>query len=154
MSKHHISDQIELIEPKRSPRAARTHSLWTTTNENGNLRVAIRYQDRSFSKIEQGVINDALTSITSYVEGCIEFVDDTASRKHEPYILVRRYDSNNRYDSGCWSYVGNISPYSQSLNLGYGCMNKRIIQHEFLHALGFFHEHTRPDRDNYITGNG
>ena len=87
------------------------------------------------------------------MEGCIEFVDDTLHQQYEPYIFVRRYDSNDNYDSGCWSYVGNISPTSQSLNLGYGCMNKRTIQHEFLHALGFFHEHTRPDRDEYIKGN-
>ena len=153
-SKHRLSDLVELIEPKRSPRAARTHRLWTTTNDEGNLRIAVRFQDRAFTKVEEGLINDALTSISTYVEGCIDFVDDTDTKQYSPYIFIRRYDSDNNYDSGCWSYVGNISPYSQSLNLGYGCMNKRIIQHEFLHALGFFHEHTRPDRDNYITGNG
>jgi len=30
------------------------------------------------------------------------------------------------------------------------CLNRNIIHHEFMHVLGFDHEHQRPDRDLYI----
>ena len=31
-----------------------------------------------------------------------------------------------------------------------GCLSKKVVQHEFIHALGAFHEQARPDRNRYI----
>ena len=39
------------------------------------------------------------------------------------------------------------------LNLGSGCVGVGIAIHELLHALGFLHEHNRPDRDDYVIVN-
>ncbi len=67
-----------------------------------------------------------------------------------PYIhIVNAY-------GGCWSYIGQVpqlsmSPSGQIINLQqYLCTNFRTIQHEMMHALGFSHEQSRPDRDDYI----
>eukprot|EP00096_Caligus_rogercresseyi_P012112 TRINITY_DN4988_c0_g2_i1.p1 TRINITY_DN4988_c0_g2~~TRINITY_DN4988_c0_g2_i1.p1 ORF type:complete len:245 (+),score=59.00 TRINITY_DN4988_c0_g2_i1:729-1463(+) len=59
-------------------------------------------------------------------------------------------------DSGCYSHVG-YSPmrvkhvlHLQTSNDLSTCMVPGIIAHEMLHVLGFIHEHTRPDRDDFI----
>ncbi|XP_065064980.1 zinc metalloproteinase nas-13-like [Rhopilema esculentum] len=52
---------------------------------------------------------------------------------------------------GCWSYVGYIPNKMAPISLGYGCWRKGIVIHEMAHALGFFHEQSRPDRDDYVT---
>ncbi|XP_041941131.1 meprin A subunit beta [Alosa sapidissima] len=53
--------------------------------------------------------------------------------------------------SGCFSSVGNRRVGKQRLSIGSGCDRIATIEHEFLHALGFWHEQSRPDRDDYVT---
>ncbi|XP_040014070.1 astacin-like metalloendopeptidase [Xiphias gladius] len=50
---------------------------------------------------------------------------------------------------GCASYVGFIGG-EQAVFIGPPCIVGNIA-HEILHALGFHHEHTRADRERYIT---
>ncbi|XP_054289631.1 uncharacterized protein LOC129004936 [Macrosteles quadrilineatus] len=49
----------------------------------------------------------------------------------------------------CWSYLGRISG-NQTLSLGEGCVNLHHALHEICHALGLVHQHSSPDRDDYI----
>uniref|UniRef100_A0A8C0BSQ3 Meprin A subunit n=1 Tax=Buteo japonicus TaxID=224669 RepID=A0A8C0BSQ3_9AVES len=53
--------------------------------------------------------------------------------------------------SGCWSSVGNRQEGLQQLSIGANCDRIGTIQHEFLHALGFWHEQSRFDRDDYVS---
>ncbi|XP_032037019.1 meprin A subunit beta [Aythya fuligula] len=53
--------------------------------------------------------------------------------------------------SGCWSSVGNRQVGLQQLSIGENCDRIGTIQHEFLHALGFWHEQSRSDRDDYVS---
>lgn len=50
----------------------------------------------------------------------------------------------------CFSGVGRLGDKQVVSLQRFGCVQNGIIQHELLHALGFYHEHTRFDRDDYV----
>jgi hypothetical protein len=49
---------------------------------------------------------------------------------------------------GCYSYYGRVGG-AQDCHVG-GCSTATMM-HEILHAVGFYHEHARPDRDQHVT---
>jgi len=75
---------------------------------------------------------------------CIRFIDVTGRTSS-----VRTYLSIKRL-SGCWSYVGRSKIGEQQLSIGWGCEYNGIIIHEIMHALGFYHEQSRSDRDDFV----
>ncbi|XP_054902989.1 meprin A subunit beta-like [Poeciliopsis prolifica] len=74
------------------------------------------------------------------VKSCIDF----KPRDTENYYL-----SFQNLD-GCWSYVGRTQVGGQEISIGAGCDHIAAVEHVILHALGFYHEEIRHDRDDYV----
>ena len=52
--------------------------------------------------------------------------------------------------SRCCSFVGKRGNGPQAISIGKNCDKFGIVVHELGHAVGFWHEHTRPDRDAWV----
>ncbi|XP_012824645.1 embryonic protein UVS.2 isoform X3 [Xenopus tropicalis] len=72
---------------------------------------------------------------------CVRFVPKT----------IQRDFLNIVSNGGCLSMVGRNGGGQKVELASYGCMSRGVIQHELNHALGFYHEHMRSDRDDYVT---
>ncbi|KAL7645896.1 UNVERIFIED_CONTAM: hypothetical protein RMT77_002793 [Armadillidium vulgare] len=73
-------------------------------------------------------------------------VSNSLQKKQKDYIRIIN-------DNSCYSYVGRIGG-PQTVAYPQWCINSfGSVLHELYHALGFFHEQSRPDRDKYVTIN-
>jgi hypothetical protein len=96
---------------------------------------------------KQSIDEDRLDIISEAIEElneelCIEIREANQNDTDQVNIV-------NGYDARCSSYVGRKGGI-QELTLGHVCFTKYIIKHLFMHAIGFSHEHNRPDRGQNI----
>ncbi|GBP12079.1 Zinc metalloproteinase nas-15 [Eumeta japonica] len=103
----------------------------------------------------KSVILDGEDQLSAIKEG-IDDIARSSCIRFRPYRKGDRdavvVQGNRR---GCFSQVGYQGGY-QVLNLSRrhpvsrGCFRHGTIVHEFLHALGFYHMQSSPDRDDYV----
>ena len=119
---------------QRKTRAARRDKtqLWP----NGTLYYTL---DTTIDDILNSTIQQALSTYKQL--SCIQFVQHT---NQKDYVRFR-----SRSNDGCSSHVGRKGG-EQTIKLGPGCNRQHNILHELLHALGLWHEQSRPDRDSYV----
>ncbi|XP_076349511.1 astacin-like isoform X2 [Tachypleus tridentatus] len=87
---------------------------------------------------ERNIIISALTEIEK--QTCIRFVERETTADH---VFITSKE-------GCWSNVGRLGG-KQIVSLQRdSCVHKGVVMHEIIHAIGFEHEHNRPDRNEYI----
>ncbi|XP_066913629.1 hatching enzyme 1.2-like [Clytia hemisphaerica] len=139
-------DQLAALTEQRSKRkegsntfASIKSSHWKT---NGKVDLIKYYIDEDFNSHGYAIetIKHAIADYEKYT--CIRFqqVDRLPSRGPYMHFVLK---------GGCFSNVGRNS-WGNEISLGYGCWNKGTAIHEIGHALGFFHEQSRPDRDDYV----
>ncbi|XP_040266587.1 embryonic protein UVS.2-like [Bufo bufo] len=113
-----------------------TSCLWTKS-EDGVVTVPYKlapdYRDE-----DKKLITEALETFKTLT--CIQFKERTTEKD---YLKIHS-------GSGCWSSIGKVGGVQELSLMSGGCMATGIVQHEIEHALGFYHEQSRSDRDEHV----
>ncbi|XP_078542156.1 embryonic protein UVS.2-like [Lissotriton helveticus] len=125
------------IHPGRSALVCPDNSCFWPKSSDGTVPVPYTLSP-TYSAEDVAAITDAMSEFATVT--CIRFVTQTVETNYLQIIP----------DSGCWSYIGKTGG-GQEVSLPGGCLSKGTIQHELQHSLGFYHEQSRSDRDNYVT---
>ncbi|XP_065059026.1 zinc metalloproteinase nas-4-like [Rhopilema esculentum] len=93
--------------------------------------------DPSVGRVTRRAI--ALAFIEFHRSTCLWF---TPRKNETDYIRIVKGE-------GCYSKVGRQGG-EQLVSLGDGCAGRKNVLHELMHAIGFFHENSRYDRDSFV----
>lgn len=97
--------------------------------------------DANFSGAHKSLFKQAMRHWENNT--CIKFVERNHN-DHTNYILF------TIRPCGCCSFVGKRGNGAQAISIGKNCDKFGIIVHELGHVVGFWHEHTRPDREQHV----
>ncbi|KAG7272247.1 hypothetical protein CRUP_001525 [Coryphaenoides rupestris] len=131
-----LEGDLVLPTTRNAMKCWNSNCLW---RKSSNGLVTIPYTVSSaFPSRDKSKIENAMKAF--HQRTCIRFVP---RRNQNDHISFENRD-------GCYSSLGRTGG-RQVLSLNrQGCMYYGIIQHEINHALGFQHEQTRSDRDQYV----
>ncbi|XP_055349218.1 hatching enzyme 1.2-like isoform X1 [Paramacrobiotus metropolitanus] len=95
----------------------------------------------TFTGEQQVTIKNALQKMSGATNNCNRFVQRVDHPNYLKFIG----------STGCSSYIGRITEGEQIIRLAPACLQQLgDVQHEVMHALGFYHEMSRADRDDYV----
>jgi len=129
--------ESRIDENKNSKRGSVSNTYRWPISSSGSVDISY-YFDSSLNSDAQKWAKTVIHQLSQ--DTCINLVEGTEGNHEVTFIA----------GSGCSSLIGHQQD-TQTIILGSGCQFRGTIAHEIMHLLGFFHEHTRLDRDQYIT---
>ncbi|XP_058125691.1 seminal metalloprotease 1-like [Anopheles ziemanni] len=137
-------DIVLTEEQERDMLANRRNGLIAEIDRWPNNVIPVLIQEEDFTPEQVEYIKRGMRQLEAV--SCVKFVK--FEEKHEDFVRL------SGYNSGCYSSVGrrgrsqvlNLQPYP----IESGCFNLATIMHEFLHTLGFYHQQSASDRDEYV----
>lgn len=142
------SKETPIISMRLSSSSSSKHKRWTTMMKNDYYMINVYIDREQYSLARRQLIKDILKNIAKKTQVIrFRFYRNKPS-EGRPYLWYGHHGTNS-----CASYVGKRSSAKdgQKIWIGSKCFDELgIIEHETLHALGFYHEQSRPDRDDYI----
>uniref|UniRef100_A0A672JKW2 Metalloendopeptidase n=1 Tax=Salarias fasciatus TaxID=181472 RepID=A0A672JKW2_SALFA len=111
--------------------------LWNKSVD-GHVYIPYRVSPE-YTEVETKLIKKGMENIEKGT--CVRFVPLTHQRDYIDIVP----------QSGCWSYLGSRGGRQTVSLQSPQCLQVGVISHEFMHSLGFVHEQSRFDRDNYVT---
>ncbi|CAG9559561.1 unnamed protein product [Danaus chrysippus] len=138
-TRHHRSHYYNHTQMRRKHRTARAATnrkerIW----ENGVIPYEI---DGNFSGAHKSLFKQAMRHWENFT--CVKFVERDAELHRDYIVFTER-------PCGCCSFVGKRGNGAQAISIGKNCDKFGIVVHELGHVVGFWHEHTRPDRDRHV----
>lgn len=113
--------------------------LWPKSDD-GFVRVPFKLsKEIREDNLKLSRISEAIKSFNRYT--CIRYQE--ANDDDQDFVT---YKING---SMCYSFVGRQGG-NQDISIGEGCERLGTVLHEMMHAIGFIHEQSRPDRDDYV----
>ncbi|CAG5081672.1 Oidioi.mRNA.OKI2018_I69.PAR.g9936.t1.cds [Oikopleura dioica] len=142
-------------------RAVTTSQRWDQhRNETTGKWIVPYYFSEGYENLSHGGHSgvDSMNGIRDHLRHfeeltCIQMKELTTSEDFNTYTNRIRVFWSTSESSNCASYIGRVFGGDQTMWMRPDCYTWNggtTTNHEFMHALGFKHEHVRPDRDNHV----